>query len=369
MIFPIRRSWLAVLLLASAMHLGTIARAEGAKTIPFVFTDIHGKPVRLADFKGQWVLVNFWAYWCPLCWIEVPALNELNSRQDFSVIGIGMDYGQDESAMLNAVRQHDLQFRAIVAGGNRHDPDAAYRQVGPVDFFPTSYLYDPDGELVMFIPGQLHSDKLIAFMQKWSAGKPLAPAQPAYAMDAGKFRDYLTRHFGTRGRRAYLDWHALIDGLAHATEIEKLARVNDFFNRRIRRMPWDPSRHLATLGETLGGGRGDSADFAIAKYFTLLALRVPPDRLRLVYVSQSPGPEGSAGPVHMVLAYYERPDQVPLILDNLIHDIRTASQRPDLKPVYSFNIQNVWPAPGQAGTPDLTMWEDTLRRARDEGFE
>jgi hypothetical protein len=55
----------------------------------------------------------------------------------------------------------------IVAGGQRRDPDSPYRQVGPVDFFPTSYLYDPTGEIVMFIPGQVREGKILAFMEDW----------------------------------------------------------------------------------------------------------------------------------------------------------------------------------------------------------
>jgi hypothetical protein len=77
----------------------------------------------------------------------------------------------------------------------------------------------------------------------------------------------------------------------------------------------------------------------------------------------------------MVLAYYAQPDAEPLVLDNLISDIRTASRRPDLVPVYSFNNEGVFS--GSPGVPDvkiggigrLSRWEDLLRRARAEGFE
>ena len=87
------RAWLLVLLLCAS------AQAWAAKAIDFVFDDVDGKPVRLADFRGKWVLVNFWAPWCPLCWAEVPTLNKLHQRKDFVVIGIGLDYGPDVSAV------------------------------------------------------------------------------------------------------------------------------------------------------------------------------------------------------------------------------------------------------------------------------
>ena len=92
------RRFVGVLLLGLATIVMSVsANAAPTKAINFQFTDINGKTVRLSDFKGKWVLVNFWAPWCPLCWVEVPALNELNKRKDFVVIGIGLDYGPDEA--------------------------------------------------------------------------------------------------------------------------------------------------------------------------------------------------------------------------------------------------------------------------------
>lgn len=166
------RKLLTGLMAAWFFCLSTAAVAgSGSKAINFQFTDINGKSVQLSDLKGKWVLVNFWAPWCPLCWVEVPALNDLNKRKDFAVIGIGLDYGPDENVVRDAAQRHDFAFYAVVAGGARRNPDSPFRQVGPVDFYPTSYLYDPDGEIVMFIPGQLKSSKVLAFMEAWGAKK------------------------------------------------------------------------------------------------------------------------------------------------------------------------------------------------------
>lgn len=140
--------------------------ARAGKAIDFEFTDIEGKAVRLAAYRGKWVLVNFWAPWCPLCWAEVPTLNKLHQRNDFVVIGIGLDYGPDENTVRATARKHGFDV-GIVAGGTRRDATSPYRQVGPVDFFPTSYLYDPTGEIVMFVPGQVRENKLRTFMEEW----------------------------------------------------------------------------------------------------------------------------------------------------------------------------------------------------------
>lgn len=164
------RKLLGVLLLglmAAAMSVNV--QAEGTKAINFQFTDINGKTLRLSDFKGKWVLVNFWAPWCPLCWVEVPTLNELNKRKDFVVIGIGLDYGPDEGVVRESASRHNLDFHSIVAGGARRNQDSPFRQVGPVDFYPTSYIYDPNGEIVMFIPGQVRMNKVLAFIEAYKS--------------------------------------------------------------------------------------------------------------------------------------------------------------------------------------------------------
>ena len=374
------RSLLLGLLAALSLLFAAGPQAMEGRTIPFAFTDLDGRSVRLADFRGKWLLVNFFAHWCPLCWPEVPILNELSRRPDFVVIGIGMDYGTDESAVREAAALHNLQFEHLVAGGSRRDPKNAAHQVGPLDFFPTSYLYSPAGEMVMFIPGQLRLSKVQNFMDDWHAAQRGAPAPAAPAVRSGKLEAFLAKHYGERGRRAYADWRALLDGLAGAAVDDKLARVNDFFNRRITQGRdqdiWGKSDYWATPGETLGKSAGDSEDLVIAKYFTLLSLDIPPEALRLVYTRKrdSSGKSGKS-PVHMVLAYYRDAQSEPLLLDSRVREIRPASAHPDLHPVFSFNSQDIWgDAVGMSGEGGdasyrLPVWQETLRRARNEGFE
>jgi predicted transglutaminase-like cysteine proteinase len=118
---------------------------------------------------------------------------------------------------------------------------------------------------------------------------------------------------------------------------------------------WGQSDYWATPLETLAKGKGDCEDFTIAKYFTLLEAGLPNEQLRLIYVKARIG--GAASNVtqaHMVLAYYSEPDAEPLILDNLITDIRPASRRPDLQPVFSFNSMGIWSNPTASGVPAST---------------
>jgi predicted transglutaminase-like cysteine proteinase len=348
------------------------AFAQERKAIPFQFHDLDGRLVRLSDFRGKWVLVNFWAYWCPICRIGIPTLNELNKREDFVVIGISLDYGDNVEVLREAIEDHGQKYHAQIAGGSRRDPKSPYRQVGPVDYFPTSYLYDPSGEIVMFIPGQLRKGQLLAFMDTWRTARAGTTSKPVYAMNLSRFEATLTQRFGAAGAQAFQQWRTLREELVSASVEDKLTRTNDFFNRRVRHMTdkqaWGQTEYWATPAETLGAGRGDSEDIALAKYFTLLSLDVPVDRLRLVYTRLRDEQGQRKNPVHMVLAYYASPARDPLVLDDHTPEIRPATQRSDLRPVYSFNSQYM-PVQTDTSTYNQPAWQRTLQRARAEGFE
>jgi predicted transglutaminase-like cysteine proteinase len=134
---------------------------------------------------------------------------------------------------------------------------------------------------------------------------------------------------------------------------------------------WGQSDYWATPLEMIGQGRGDCEDFAIAKYFSLLNLGVPVSKLRLVYVrAMLNGLDGPVQQAHMVLAYYATPNADPLVLDNLLPEIRPASQRTDLVPIFSFNSSGLWQGTGNLSSKsNLSRWQDLLTRARAEGFQ
>ncbi len=169
---------------------------------------------------------------------------------------------------------------------------------------------------------------------------------------------------------------AVLAGLSAQEDNAKLAALNQFFNRRIVFATdpenWGQVDHWTSPLEMLGKGRGDCEDYVIGKYFGLLAAGVPVTRLRLVYVRATIGGPGGEVTAHMVLAYYAQPGAEPLILDNLIGDIRPASRRPDLDPVFSFNGEGLWQGVGTqaAGDPAarLSRWREVLAKARAEGF-
>lgn len=159
-------------------------------------------------------------------------------------------------------------------------------------------------------------------------------------------------------------------------ESDQVAAVNSFYNRRIvfkeDAENWGQNDYWASPLESLNRGEGDCEDYAISKYATLVAMGVTHSKLRLVYVRALIGGPGGVAMPHMVLAYYPSPGGDPLILDNLIHDVRSASLRPDLSPVFSFNAEGLWQGAGPVSAGDplarLSKWQEVLSKARQEGF-
>lgn len=174
----------------------------------------------------------------------------------------------------------------------------------------------------------------------------------------------------------FTEWMLLMRTSRNIGEREKLQRVNAFFNNQISFEEdyslWDKPDYWATPLETLARGRGDCEDYAIAKYFSLLELGMPINKLRLIYVRATiSDPDGSRiKQSHIVLAYYPSLNVEPLILDNLNKNILSASQRPDLLPVFSFNSASFQMDPGKSlSMKHLSRWQDLLTRSRVEGFQ
>jgi len=115
----------------------------------FVLEDIQGRIHRLEDYRGKWVLVNFWATWCSPCLTEIPELNSLHDAhkdKDLLVIGIAMQ-SESRNKVADFARAHGITYPLVLG-----DFKLA-RQIGTVDVLPSSYLYNPMGEQVSYHAG------------------------------------------------------------------------------------------------------------------------------------------------------------------------------------------------------------------------
>ena len=174
--------------------------------------------------------------------------------------------------------------------------------------------------------------------------------------------------YGVIAKNRVEEWDTMIETSKNEPILNKLKNVNDFFNQITYRSDlsvWGTKDYWATPFEFMGKGAGDCEDYAIAKYFSLIKLGVPDEKLRITYVSYRKT-NSSFEEAHMVLTYYHKVGVEPVVLDNINKMLQVASKRPDLKPVYSFNASGLWQAKtkGEArvGNNELRSWKDLMSR-------
>lgn len=178
------------------------------------------------------------------------------------------------------------------------------------------------------------------------------------------------QNFGDQAGDRVASWHRLMQQGDQLDEVEKLRRVNDFFNQIPYQSDaelWGKEDYWATPLELLVHEGGDCEDYSIAKYFTLKEMGVAEDKLRIMYVKSI-----KLNQSHMVLTYYPEPSSIPKVLDNLNPQLLSASNRLDLTPVYSFNADGLWLAKslgqGKMVGPStrLSLWQELKKRMAQE---
>lgn len=114
-------------------------------SLGFTLKDMHGKDVRLSDYKGKVILLNFWATWCGPCKYEIPAFVELQAKykdQGFVVLGVSTDDPPDK---LRAFAQQYKMNYPVLQGRDRTDfVDDAW---GPMWGIPVSFFINRNGTI------------------------------------------------------------------------------------------------------------------------------------------------------------------------------------------------------------------------------
>jgi thiol-disulfide isomerase/thioredoxin len=133
-----------------------------ADPVDFTLNDVDGKPRSLSEFRGKWVIVNYWATWCPPCLDEIPDLVEFHEKhkdKDAVVLGINFEEADREN-LLEFVDQHFMTYPVLSM-----DP-VPVTPLGPVLGLPTTYIISPQGERVARQEGPITGAAIEAYLER-----------------------------------------------------------------------------------------------------------------------------------------------------------------------------------------------------------
>jgi len=132
-----------------------MAAPQTTSAIDFQLTALDGTTVSIADYRGQWLVLNYWATWCLPCVKEFPELDRFDqATADVRVLGLNFEDG-DSARISKFLRRHPVHYPILRV--NVYQPPEA---LGAPMALPTSFIVDPQGHLVKTIMGPVTQQSL-----------------------------------------------------------------------------------------------------------------------------------------------------------------------------------------------------------------
>ncbi len=121
----------------------------------FELETLEGDTIKLSELKGQKVIVNFWATWCPPCRAEIPDFIEVYEKEDVEILAVNMEETKNNLEMVEEfVEEFEMPFPVL------KDEDGDLMDEYRVVAFPTSYMIDSEGHIQFVAMGAMNYDQI-----------------------------------------------------------------------------------------------------------------------------------------------------------------------------------------------------------------
>ncbi|MBF0125456.1 MAG: TlpA family protein disulfide reductase [Magnetococcales bacterium] len=162
-----QRLWQTVLVTGMTLLLchGTPAAGETTSASEMNLDTVTGETIRLVDFRGKVVLVNFWATWCPPCLREIPSFVKVQQRYSGRLMVVGIDYMEkpDRKDLASVMRRLEMNYPVVYGDASKIHSFA--RALGGVQGLPTTVVINRQGERVKTHIGELSEAALIQLVE------------------------------------------------------------------------------------------------------------------------------------------------------------------------------------------------------------
>jgi peroxiredoxin len=146
----------------------TSQKSQKVNAPDFSLKDMDGKEVKLSDYKGKIVILNFWAVWCKYCKQEMPDLNELNTelKKTNDAVLLAVDSQESIDTVKNFLTENKIKLHVLL------DTDGTVTQTYGISAFPTTFILNKDGSIYTYIPGATNKETLLGILDKVRKGEP-----------------------------------------------------------------------------------------------------------------------------------------------------------------------------------------------------
>lgn len=154
---------------AQSSTVNETSQTEKIMAPDFTLNDLEGNAVKLSDYKGKIVILNFWAVWCKYCLQEMPDLSALNKEleKENEAVILAVDVKESPDTVREYLSANNITLKVLL------DEEGSVAETYGVPGYPTTFVLNKDGSLYTYLSGATDKETLRTIIDKVKNGEPV----------------------------------------------------------------------------------------------------------------------------------------------------------------------------------------------------